>query len=245
MAELLDRVRTRAVPALLTALGVTLVAAGLLNLGGPVEAGGTAAAPPTPVPSASAAGPAQTPPDSPPSPSASPSASVPASASPSVSPGTDRVATRVVVPALEIDLPVVKPPGGPDIYPLCDVAMYIQELSQPGLPGATYLYAHARTGMFLPLLDASKVNEGAAMIGMLVEVYTSDDRLFLYEITRVLRHQLTLDEAVAATDSELWLQTSEGPKGTPQKLQVVAMPLSSGPADHAAAHPAAHPVVCG
>jgi hypothetical protein len=89
------------------------------------------------------------------------------------------------------------------------------------------------------------VNDGAAMIGMLVQVYTSDDRLYLYEITQVRRHALTLDDALAAKTPQLWLQTSEGPKGTPQKLQVVAMPLSDGPADHAAAHPTPHPVVCG
>jgi hypothetical protein len=154
------------------------------------------------------------------------------------------LATRVVIPALEVDLPVVKPPGGPTTYPLCDVAMFIQSLSQPGLPGATYLYAHARVGMFLPLLDASKVNDGHAMIGMLVQVYTSDDMYFLYQITEVRRHQLTLVDAVTTRDSELWLQTSEGPNGTLEKLQVIAMPLSSGPADPKDARPTPHPLVC-
>jgi hypothetical protein len=123
--------------------------------------------------------------------------------------------------------------------------MYIQELSQPGLPGATYLYAHARKGMFLPLLEQSRVDDGARMIGMLVQVYTSDDRLFLYEITEVRRHQLTLDDALAARESELWLQTSEGPKGTPEKLQVVTKSLGDGPADPVVAHPETRPVVCG
>ena len=245
MATLFEFLRTRLAPALLTAVGVTLVAAGLMNLGQPVEAGG---------PGSSAAPPASLVPTPTPTPggSSSPGASTPSPGASTASPGgsaspaapADRVATRVVIPALGIDLPVVKPPGGPDTYPLCNVAMYIQELSQPGLPGATYLYAHARTGMFLPLLEQSKVNNGAAMIGMLVEVYTSDDRLFLYEITEVRRHQLTLDAALAATESELWLQTSEGPNGTLEKLQVIARPLSSGPADPAQAHPVPKPVVC-
>ncbi len=243
MGKLLDRIATRLLPALVTALGVTLVAAGLLTLYGPVEAGGTAVVVPT-----STAGPFPTLPSDTPGPSAQPSGSTLPSDTPgpSASGGqTDGVATRVVVPALGIDLPVVRPPGGPDTYPLCDVAMYIQQLKQPGEAGATYLYAHARQGMFLPLLTASQVADGASLIGMLVEVYTSDDRLFLYEITEVRRHQLTLDDALAATTPQLWLQTSEGPRGTPQKLQVVAMPLSDGPADHAAAHPTPHPVVCG
>jgi sortase (surface protein transpeptidase) len=244
MRTALDWTRTRLLPALLTALGVTMIAAGLLTYG---AAEGRPAAvaspsispgiggPATPLPAATASPePAPTPPAS----------SGPTSPSPASTP-SDRVATRVVIPALGIDLPVIKPPGGAETYPLCDVAMYIQELSQPGLPGATYLYAHARTGMFLPLLEESRVDDGARMIGMLVQVYTSDDRLFLYEITEVRPHQLTLDDALAARQPELWLQTSEGPKGTPEKLQVVAKPLSDGPADPAEAHPAPKPVVCG
>ena len=122
--------------------------------------------------------------------------------------------------------------------------MFIQDLSQPGFGRATYLYAHARTGMFLPILTASKVNNGAQMLGMVVQVYTSDDQLFIYEISEVRRHQLNLDAAIAATTEQLWLQTSEGPKGTVPKTQVVATFVSSEPADHAAAHPVAKPRVC-
>ena len=237
MRTLVERIRTRLLPALLTAVGVTLVAAGLMDLGQSVDASAGAAATPTPGVTLAPTGTPET------SPSTSPSAPSPTPGGTAVA--TDRVATRVVIPALGIDLPIVKPPGGPDAYPLCDVSMYIQELSQPGLPGATYLYAHARKGMFLPLLEASTVNDGAALIGDFVELYTSDDQLFLYEITEVRRHQLTLDDALAAKESELWLQTSEGPRGTPQKLQVVARLLSSGSADPAEAHPEARPVVCG
>jgi hypothetical protein len=127
--------------------------------------------------------------------------------------------------------------------------MYIEDLPQPGAKGATYLYAHARAGMFLPLLDQSEINNGRGMLGMLVQVYTSDDRYFLYEVTEVRRHQTdsadALADAFAAKTPQLWLQTSEGPRGTPGKLQVVAMPLSSGPASPADAHPTARPVVCG
>jgi hypothetical protein len=153
------------------------------------------------------------------------------------------VATRVVIPALGIDLPIVKPV--PNAYPLCNVAMYLAALGQPGQGRATYLYAHARTGMFLPLLEQSRIGGGSHMLGMLVQVYTSDDQLFLYEIAKVLHHQLTLQAAIDATTEQLWLQTSEGPKGTVPKLQVLALPLSSGPADPAAAHPTPHPLVCG
>jgi hypothetical protein len=149
-----------------------------------------------------------------------------------------------VISALGVDLPVVKPDSN-SAYPLCDVAMYIQELGQPGLGRATYLYAHAREGMFLPLLEASRVEDGAAMLGMIVEAYTSDDQLYLYEISEVRRHQLDLDDAIASSAEQLWLQTSEGPKGTRPKTQVVARFLSSGKADHEAAHPVPSPRVCG
>jgi hypothetical protein len=150
----------------------------------------------------------------------------------------------VVIQDLGIDLPVIRPPSS-TAYPLCDVAMFIQELGQPGFGRATYLYAHARTGMFLPILTASQIDNGAKMLGMTVQVYTSDDQLFVYEISEVRRHQLNLDAAVAATTEQLWLQTSEGPKGTRPKTQVVATFVSSGPADHQDAHPVPHPRVCG
>jgi len=148
------------------------------------------------------------------------------------------VATRVRIAALDIDLPIVK---GTDAYPLCDVAQYLTTLAQPGQGRATYLYAHAREGMFLPVLRTS----GKKQLGMVVEVWTSDDRRFLYEITEVRRDQRDLDDAVDATTEELWLQTSEGPKGTPGKTQVLAMPLSVASADPADAHPKPKPVVCG
>jgi hypothetical protein len=148
------------------------------------------------------------------------------------------------VAALDIDLPVIKPPGDANAYPLCDVAMYIQELGQPGQGRATYLYAHARTGMFLPILDASKIQNGKSMLGMVVEVWTSDDQRFLYEITQVRRHQTTLEDAVDPAEEQVWLQTSEGPRGTPGKTQVIGRLISQEAADPADAHPVARPVDC-
>ena len=114
--------------------------------------------------------------------------------------------------------------------------MYLDQLHQPGEAGATYIYAHARPGMFLPILTQSQINNGNRMIGMIVQVFTSDDLLFLYEITKVRRHQSSLDDAFAAKTSQLWLQTSEGPNATYPKVQVVAQPLSNLPADQRQAH---------
>lgn len=236
MADLADRLRLRVLPALLTALGVALLAGGLLSLTSPVTA--------DPLPSPSPTTVASVPPTALPLITFPP---LPTDTTPSASPSApaDRVATRVRIAALKIDLPIIKPPGDANAYPLCGVAMYIQELGQPGQSRATYLYAHARTGMFLPILDASLVQNGKSMLGMVVEIWTSDDQRFLYEITEVRRHQLDLNDAIDPAGEELWLQTSEGPKGTPGKTQVIALPISQEAADPADAHPEAKPVACG
>ncbi len=261
MSDLWDRLRLRVVPALLTAFGVMLVTAGLLSYADPTTAGPVPSETPvvetlppdaTDVAIASAtpsASPSVEPSTSPgTSPSTSPSSSASASPTPRITPdptlkpGTRAVATRVVVPGLDIDLPIIKGPPG---YPPCRVALYLKELKQPGEKGATYLYAHARTGMFLPFLDASKVNNGRRMLGMLVQVYTSDNKLHLYEINQVRRHQRSLDQALNARSDQLWLQTSEGPNSSYPKLMVVAKPLSTGPASYGDSHPKARPVDCG
>lgn len=241
MSDLLERVRTRLLPAVLTALGVTLLAAGLLSYTVPVAALPSASVPPSaavaPTPSAAVA--------PTPSPTPSPLLTLPPLVSTGTTPSpsatavvTNRVATRIRIAALGIDLPIV---AGTADYPLCDVAMYLTDLGQPGQGRATYLYAHARTGMFLPLLRTP----GAKQLGMVVELWTSDDQRFLYEITEVRRDQRDLNDAASATTEQLWLQTSEGPKGTPGKTQVIALPLSVEDAPPADAHPTPKPVVCG
>ncbi|MFH1475649.1 MAG: hypothetical protein ABIG85_07295 [Chloroflexota bacterium] len=236
MRSLLAWIPGRLLPALVTAAGVVLLTAGLLTYQDAPEA---VAAAPLPAPSPGATEPLPT---LLPIPTLTPSAS----AAPSSGPAPARIASRVVVSALRIDLPVVRPPDDPNHFPYCNVAEYRPEASQPGSPGTTYLYAHARDGMFLPLLLKSRIDKGSAMLGMLVQVYTSDNQLFLYEITRVLRHQ---SEIYSRPAEELALQTSEGPaKGyagyTGLVLIVVAQPLSVGPADPKAANPVAKPVAC-
>ena len=150
-------------------------------------------------------------------------------------------ATRVRFPGYKIDLPVVRGPNG---YPYCNVAMYQTILWQPAEPGVTFLYAHARTGMFLPLLTASKVNNGAAMVGKLIYVYTSDSLMYTYKVTRVRRHIRSIQSAVSITYEKLWLQTSEGPNFTYPKLIVEASRIAVGPATYAASHPTPRIVHC-
>jgi hypothetical protein len=228
-----DHLLGRVVPALLVAAGVTLLAAGLLYYTSPLPAGAESS--PSATPTTVAASP-------------SPSASAPPSAA--RSPNPRAVASRVVVPALKIDLPIVSgeldPPGNPGNYPLCDVAQYLTDYRQPGQPGTTYLYGHARTGMFLPLLAESERSDGAAMIGALVQVYTNDNWVYLYEIFRVKRHatDFTLADNLRANEHRLILQTSEGPRGTVPKLQVAARLLNVQPSDARAARPSPKPRVC-
>ena len=151
------------------------------------------------------------------------------------------VATRIVVGSLGIDLPVIRGPAG---YPPCRVAMYIRELHQPREPGVTLIFAHARTGMFLPLLTRSKINNGASLIGLKVLVYTSDSKVSTYQIISVRRHVTSIQSAVGVTSERLWMYTSEGPNSTYPKLVVIAKRLSTASTTYAASHPRARPIAC-
>jgi hypothetical protein len=244
MGSLLRAIRDRLVPALLTAAGVALLAAGLLHYGGSAQASSIDA---SPAPSDVAVLPTSgfVVPSLPP---------INGSAAPSVAPSADpnRVATRVVIDQLGIDLPVVRQPNGN--YPYCNVAMYLQApgLRQPGAGGSTYLYAHARDGMFGPLYERAILGRSGgakSLISMIVRVYTSDDYMYEYEVTRVLPHVKAdshfLDGPLAVKSETLWLQTSTGPNGSFPKLQVIAKPFFVDKvANHADAHPKAHPVIC-
>ena len=238
------------VPALLAGAGVFIVVAGLLNYMAPVAAAPNA----TPTFTVSPLGTVSVP-----TPSAQGSRSPGASSTISFS---GALATRLQVPALDIDLPVVYSPANEE-FPLCDVAEYFVDnsvtprkpmLATPGAAQATYLYAHARTGMFLPLLTHSQVNNGKDMIGMYVVVYTDDNERHIYEINEVIRavsaSPSSMERPFGATTDQLWLQTSEGPyvahpaPGQVKDLQIVATPLGILAADPAEAHPTGKGRIC-
>ena len=155
-----------------------------------------------------------------------------------------RVPTRVRIRELGIDLAVVQPPDDPGHFPFCGVAEYLPAMSRPGRPGTTFLYAHARTGMFLPILDASRVDDGRSLLGLTVEVFTSDDRRFTYAVSDVWRHVVSLESLFLATTEQLVLQTSEGPRGTIPKVMLVAAPKGDQAVDPEAANPTAKPERC-
>ena len=173
-------------------------------------------------------------------------------ASPTPRPGREAGgwATRVVVPVLGIDLPVVSGglvvEGNEPGYPLCDVAQYLEEFEDPGQLGATYIYAHARKGMFAPLLAASRIDNGRSLLGLNVLVYTNDALLYTYQIFLVKRHttDFSLAREVPPGERRLVLQTSEGPRGTIPVLQVAARLVSTASAPADDAHPVARPRVC-
>lgn len=229
MDSVADRFRTRLLPALIVAAGVALLGSGLLSYASAAD-----------VPEARAL------PIHEALPTIDPTIVLPAGGgSPEASffP-PDRVATRLVIARIGIDIPVVYQPPEAGPYPFCDVAMYYPSLGQPGSGRATYIFAHSQPGMFLPLLNASKDHNGQNLIGVTVQVYTSDNMLFLYRISEVRRHIHSVAAAFDDHVGRLWLQASEGPWDSSPKLQVIADFVSSSPVDPKAAHPEAHPRQC-
>ena len=150
-------------------------------------------------------------------------------------------ATRITLSYLSINLPIVRAPSG---YPYCNVAMYMGTLNQPTEPGVTFIMAHARKGMFLPLLTQWQLNRGKNLIGKTVNVYTSNSKVSTYRITWV-GTVLSVQSAVSVTAEQLWLQTSTGPHGTAAKLVVKAQRISTTTTTYAASHPTPHIVHCG
>jgi hypothetical protein len=135
--------------------------------------------------------------------------------------------------------------GNPE-FPLCDVAQYLPYYSQPGAPGTTYLYAHARRGMLSELLAKSMVNDGAALIGEPIHVYTALGWRHTYVISVVKKHatDYTLADDLQPGQERLIVQTSEGNAEHPLKLQVAADPVAAERVDLAQAVPSAAPRDC-
>jgi hypothetical protein len=155
---------------------------------------------------------------------------------------------RITLPGLGIDLPVVSSernvPGNVRGYPLCDVAQYWTRYDLPGAPGTAWIYAHAQPGMFLPMLLRAEATSGNGLMGELVTLQLRDGRLLRYRITEV--KQRAYNQAIALGtrpgQQRLVLQTSEGPPGTPTRLQVAARLVGASWTDEPT--PKAEPRAC-
>lgn len=170
-----------------------------------------------------------------------------ATPSPGLATGKAGRPTRVAIPSLRIDLAVVVP-RRTATWPLCDVAEYFRPpaFQHPGAGGVTYIYAHAQDGMFLPILRASRRNDGRAMIGDTVTVWTSNNHRYTYRISQVRRFQKTLSWALSLPANALVLQTSEDQYRTGTKVMLVARQVGDPVlVPRAEAQPAAKPRVCG
>jgi LPXTG-site transpeptidase (sortase) family protein len=131
---------------------------------------------------------------------------------------------RIQIPRLGIDLPIAEGDLERDIDQQKTpegFAFHLPGTSVPGVGGNTYLYAHARAGMFLALWNAKPGDQ--------VFISTPDLRALKYLITEVHRRVAPDDvSAVQPTAGErLTLQTSTGPNPTDPRFIVVALPATS------------------
>lgn len=130
---------------------------------------------------------------------------------------------RVKVPRLGIDLPILEGDVTRDTVVQQtpeDAAFHLPGTAIPGDGSNSYVYAHARSGMFLSLWDAK--------VGDEVLVTTPDGRSLRYVVSEV-HPRIPPNETkwVLPTPTErLTLQTSTGPNPEDPRFVVVAIPAS-------------------
>jgi LPXTG-site transpeptidase (sortase) family protein len=130
---------------------------------------------------------------------------------------------RVRVPRLGIDLPIAEGVIERDIDQQLTPEGYAFHLPGTGIPGEgtnTYLYAHARIGMFLSLWNAQ--------VGDDVTITAPDGSVRRYVVSEVRPRVPPTDVSVAqpTPDERLTLQTSTGPNPTDPRFVVIALPRS-------------------
>ncbi|MBI3522242.1 MAG: sortase [Chloroflexi bacterium] len=128
---------------------------------------------------------------------------------------------RVQIPRLAIDLAIQEGDLRRDIdlqQTPENLAFHLPGTALPGQADNTYLYAHARRGMFLSLWDAKA--------GDTVYISTPDGKLLTYEVREVLPRVGPTDVSVAqhTTSERLTLQTSTGPNPSDPRFVVLAYP---------------------
>jgi LPXTG-site transpeptidase (sortase) family protein len=184
--------------AMVVALGIALVAIGELPR--------TEAVAPLAMPTASA------------TPSAA-AAYASASASPTVRPIGEGY--RIQIPRLAIDLPIAEGDIERDVVVQQtpeNFAFHLPGTAIPGMGDNSYIYAHARRGMFLTLWNARAGDQ--------VFVSTPDGVALRYVVTEVHPRVPPEDTSwILPTSSErLTLQTSTGPNRDDPRFVVIAVP---------------------
>jgi len=131
---------------------------------------------------------------------------------------------RITIQRLGIDLPIAEGDISRDIDEQKTpegFAFHLPGTSIPGLGSNTYLYAHARTGMFLSLWNAQPGDQ--------VVISTPDLHALRYVISEV-HPRVPPDDVswVQPTNGErLTLQTSTGPNPTDPRFVAIAVPAPS------------------
>jgi sortase (surface protein transpeptidase) len=128
---------------------------------------------------------------------------------------------RVRMPRLAIDLPIEEGDVQRDTVKQEtpeNFAFHLPGSAIPGEGGNSYIYAHARRGMFLALWSAREGDE--------VTVITPDGRELRYVVSEVHARVDPADIAWAAPSptERLTLQTSTGPNPADPRFVVVALP---------------------
>lgn len=136
---------------------------------------------------------------------------------------------RIAVKRLGIDLPLAWGDVGRDV-PRGDyaggtpekVALVFPGSALPGHGGNTYIYAHARAGMFLSLWGARLGDE--------IVIAWSAGPTLSYAVTQVVGRVAVTDTRWLdpAGPERLTLQTSTGPAPTDPRFVVIATPASGG-----------------
>ncbi|HEY7624472.1 MAG TPA: sortase [Candidatus Limnocylindria bacterium] len=184
--------------------GVAILATNAFPREGPVAPLAVPTASPTPIPSASGA----------------PVATQAAAPTPVPTIGPIPDGYRVVIPRLAIDLPIAEGDIERDVVRQQtpeNFAFHFPGTAIPGTTGNSYLYAHARRGMFLNLWNAS--------VGDEVRIRTPGGAELKFVVTDVRRVPPADTSWLQPTaDERLTLQTSTGPNGSDPRFVVVAAP---------------------
>jgi hypothetical protein len=128
---------------------------------------------------------------------------------------------RITVPRLKIDLPIAEGNIKRDI----DLqrtpegfALHLPGTALPGQVGNTYLYAHARQGMFLALWNVRPGDE--------VLIAAPDGQVLVYVVLEIRPRvpPTDLSPTQPTTIERLTLQTSTGPAASDPRFVVYAFP---------------------